>query len=87
MEGHTLMATDNDPGFTDQEVQLVEMLVAGKSQKRIAGELGVSSGYIGWAIREASFKVGGDGAPSHKLKDWFWSVNGGSTETLTRRTG
>ena len=77
------MATDNDPGFTDQEVQIVEMLVAGKSQKRIAGELGVSSGYIGCAIRRASFKVGGNGAPSHKLEDWFWSENQGSTEALT----
>ncbi len=83
MEGHTLMAIDNDPGFTDQEAQLVEMLVAGKSHKRIAGELGLSAGYIGCAIRRASFKVGGHGAPSHKLKDWFWSVNQGSTDALT----
>ena len=86
MEGHTLMATD-DPVFTPQEAQVLEMLVADTARKRIAHALGVTPGRVSHIIRAASNKVPGSGTPSYKLTRWFWSIAEGSTGEIRTTDG
>ena len=80
------MATD-DPVFTEQEAQVLEMLVDGTARKRIAHELGVTPGRVSHIIRAASIKVPGSGTPSYKLTRWFWSIAEGSTGEIRTTDG
>lgn len=72
------------PQFTPLEAQVVEGVVAGKSQQRIAREMGCSSGHVGKTITRAAAKVPGGGRPSFRLYRWYWELAGGSTSAIDR---
>lgn len=69
--------------LTLRESQIVEKLIEGKSHKIIARELGLALGTINRVVSEVARKVPGSGAPSYRVRKWFWHDNAGSTEGIS----
>lgn len=68
--------------LTTRQAEVVELLVEGKSHKRIAGELGLAVGYVNRVVKEASRHMPGAGSPSFRIRRWYWNIAGGSTEAI-----
>ena len=68
--------------FTMTESRIIEGLVKEKSHKRIAVELGIPLGTVGWKVKDIAEKLPGNARPSVRIITWFWHTNQGSTGVL-----
>lgn len=69
--------------LTERESQVVELLVEGKSHKRIARELGLALGTVNHMVVRIASRTPGAGSPSFRIRRYFWQVAGGSTEAIS----
>jgi len=69
--------------FTVTESRIVEGLVAEKSHKRIALEMGMALGTVNRRVKEIAMKLPGNARPSMRIITWYWHTNQGSTSALT----